>query len=65
MQEYLATVHGRWKSLLEACVKWGHAEARPLGLAPGGRDEFGNNYLLYELIQDICSANENSKVYWF
>ena len=40
-QEALAAVHGLWKRVLEACVGWGWAEACPLGLAPGGADEFG------------------------
>ena len=44
-QEALAAVHGLWKRLLEACVGGGWAEACPLGFAPGGADEFGENAL--------------------
>ncbi|CAN0039916.1 unnamed protein product [Pylaiella littoralis] len=45
-QQALRDVHALWKRLLEACVGWGRAEARPLGLAPGGAEEFANPFVI-------------------
>eukprot|EP00903_Cladosiphon_okamuranus_P013430 g12510.t1 len=45
-QQALADVHAFWKRLLAACVGWGRDEARPLGLVPGGADEFANPFVI-------------------
>ncbi|CAM9597598.1 unnamed protein product [Ectocarpus sp. 8 AP-2014] len=39
-KQALRDVHGFWKRLLLACVEGGRAEARPLGLVPGGMETF-------------------------
>lgn len=53
-QQALADVHAFWKRLLAASVGWGRDEARPLGLVPGGTEEFGESCCSYMGQRKVC-----------